>query len=92
MPSATPADAIALLKGPSQVKDLFEQFEKAKGNARKQKLAQEISTGLTVHATIEEEILSPSTPDDETIGEFCDGVAARFPRALQYGPFAGSPI
>ncbi len=43
-----------------KVEGLFEQFEKAKDNARKQKLAQEICTQLTVHATIEEEIFYPA--------------------------------
>jgi hemerythrin superfamily protein len=61
MPSTTPADAIALLKADHRkVEALFEQFEKAKDNAGKQKLAQEICTELTVHATIEEEIFYPA--------------------------------
>ena len=61
MPNTTPADAIALLKADHRkVEALFEQFEKAKDNASKQKLAQEICTELTVHATIEEEIFYPA--------------------------------
>ena len=61
MPSTTPADAIALLKADHRkVEALFEQFEKAKDNAGKKKLAQEICTELTVHATIEEEIFYPA--------------------------------
>jgi hypothetical protein len=61
MPSKDTADAIALLKADHRkVEGLFEQFEKAKDNARKQKLAQEICTELTVHATIEEEIFYPA--------------------------------
>ena len=59
MPST--ADAITLLKADHRkVEALFEQFEKAKDTARKQKLAQEICTELTVHATIEEEIFYPA--------------------------------
>ncbi len=51
----------AAQSGPSQGRGPFsEQFEKAKDNARKQKLAQEICTELTVHATIEEEIFYPA--------------------------------
>ena len=50
----TTADAVTLLKADHRkVEGLFEQFEKAKDTARKQKLAQEICTELTVHATIE---------------------------------------
>ena len=61
MPSPKPADAISLLKADHRkVEGLFEQFAKAKDNARKQKLAQEICTELTVHATIEEEIFYPA--------------------------------
>jgi hypothetical protein len=47
---------IGRLSMPNTADDLFEQFEKAKDNAGKEKLAQEICTELTVHATIEEEI------------------------------------
>jgi Hemerythrin HHE cation binding domain len=61
MPSKDTADAIALLKADHRkVEGLFEQFEKAKDSGRKQKLAQEICTELTVHATIEEEIFYPA--------------------------------
>ena len=57
MATITRADAIALLKADHRkVEGLFEQFEKAKDGARKHKLALEICTQLTVHATIEEEI------------------------------------
>ena len=59
MPSTT--DAISMLKADHRkVEGLFEQFEKASDNARKLKLAQEICTELTVHATIEEEIFYPA--------------------------------
>jgi hypothetical protein len=55
------ADAIALLKADHRkVEGLFEQFEAAKGTAKKRALAQQIRTELTVHATIEEEIFYPA--------------------------------
>jgi len=54
-------DAIALLKADHRkVEELFEKFEKAKDSARKRSLAEEICTELSVHATIEEEILYPA--------------------------------
>ena len=54
-------DAIALLKQDHrEVEDLFEQFENAKGEGRKQKLAKQICLELTVHAKIEEEIFYPA--------------------------------
>lgn len=54
-------DAIALLKEDHRkVEDLFEQFEKAKVNGRKQKLALEICTELTIHTVLEEEIFYPA--------------------------------
>lgn len=57
-----PQDAIALLRADhSKVTDLFEQFEKARDDARKQKLAQLICMELTIHAQIEEEIFYPAT-------------------------------
>ena len=54
-------DAIALLKQDHRtVADLFEQFEKASGDGRKQKLAEQICLELSVHAQIEEEIFYPA--------------------------------
>src|SRR5919107_1763282 len=54
-------DAVALLKQDHRtVEDLFEQFEKASGDGRKQKLAEQICLELSVHATIEEEIFYPA--------------------------------
>ena len=54
-------DAIALLKADHRtVEDLFEQFEKASGDGRKQKIAMQICMELTVHAKIEEEIFYPA--------------------------------
>ena len=61
MPEAQTIDAIALLKADHRkVEDLFEQFEKATGDSRKEKLAAQICLELSVHATIEEEILYPA--------------------------------
>jgi hypothetical protein len=54
-------DAIALLKDDHRkVEELFEQFEKAKGDGRKEKLALEICKELTIHSMIEEEIFYPA--------------------------------
>jgi hemerythrin superfamily protein len=54
-------DAIALLKQDHRtVEELFAQFEKASGEGRKQKLAEEICLELSVHAQIEEEIFYPA--------------------------------
>ena len=54
-------DAIALLKEDHRkVEELFEQFEKAKGDGRKEKLALEICKELTIHTIIEEEIFYPA--------------------------------
>ena len=54
-------DAIALLKADHrEVEDLFEQFEKASGAGKKQKLAHQICMELTIHAKIEEEIFYPA--------------------------------
>jgi hypothetical protein len=54
-------DAIAMLKADHRkVEELFEKFEKAKDSQRKQALAEEICTELSVHATIEEEIFYPA--------------------------------
>ena len=61
MPESKPRDAIALLKNDHrEVEDLFEQFEKARGDGRKEKLAQQICLELSVHAAIEEEIFYPA--------------------------------
>ena len=61
MASTKSQDAIALLKEDHrQVEDRFEQFEKARGDERKQKLALEICKELTMHTMIEEEIFYPA--------------------------------
>jgi hemerythrin superfamily protein len=54
-------DAIALLKEDHRtVEKLFEDFEKAKGDGRKEQLASQICLELSVHAQIEEEIFYPA--------------------------------
>ena len=54
-------DAIALLKEDHRaVEKLFKEFENAKGDGRKQKLAQRICLELTIHTKIEEEIFYPA--------------------------------
>jgi hemerythrin superfamily protein len=54
-------DAIALLKADHrQVEEWFEQFEKARDDDRKQRLATQICNALKVHTTIEEEIFYPA--------------------------------
>ena len=54
-------DAVALLKQDHRnAEELFEQFEKASGDGRKQKLATQICAELIVHAQIEEEIFYPA--------------------------------
>jgi hemerythrin superfamily protein len=54
-------DAIALLKEDHRaVEKLFKDFESAKGEGRKEKLARQICLQLTVHTKIEEEIFYPA--------------------------------
>jgi hemerythrin superfamily protein len=54
-------DAIALLKEDHRkVEDLFKQFEKARGEGRKERLARQICLELSIHAQIEEEIFYPA--------------------------------
>ena len=61
MPENKTLDAIALLKADHRsVEELFEKFEKASGDGRKQTLAEEICLELSVHAQIEEEIFYPA--------------------------------
>ena len=64
-------DAIALLKADHRkVEDLFEKFEKARGN--KQPIAEEICNELKIHAMIEEEIFYPALDgkiEDDTLDE-----------------------
>jgi hemerythrin superfamily protein len=61
MAEAKQKDAVALLKADHRaVEDLFAEFEKASGDGRKQKIAQQICLELSVHAKIEEEIFYPA--------------------------------
>jgi hemerythrin superfamily protein len=61
MASSKTQDAIALLKHDHrEVEQLFKEFESAKGDGRKQKLARQICFELTVHTAIEEEIFYPA--------------------------------
>jgi len=66
-------DAITLLKNDhDEVKKLFKEFESAKGDGRKQKLAHQICLELTVHAEIEETIFYPACEgavDEEELKE-----------------------
>jgi len=61
MAEAKAKDAVALLKADHRsVEELFAQFEKARGEGRKQELATQICTELSIHAQIEEEIFYPA--------------------------------
>lgn len=61
-------DALALLRSDHQlVQDLFQQYEKARGDSRKAELAERICTELAIHAKIEEEIFYPAVR--EAIGD-----------------------
>ena len=55
------SDAITLLKEDHRaVEKLFKQFEEAKGEGRKEKLARRICLELSIHTRIEEEIFYPA--------------------------------
>jgi hypothetical protein len=66
-------DAITLLKDDHrEVEKLFKEFEKAKGDGRKQKLAHRICLELSVHSEIEETIFYPAcegTVDEDKLKE-----------------------
>ena len=66
-------DAIALLKADHRaVEQLFEDFEKAKGEGKKRSIAERICLELTVHTKIEEEIFYPACEgkvDDDVLKE-----------------------
>ncbi|HVP27904.1 MAG TPA: hemerythrin domain-containing protein [Myxococcota bacterium] len=54
-------DAIALLREDhARVQEMFDRFEKTRGEERKQKLVTEICEELKVHTQIEEEIFYPA--------------------------------
>jgi hypothetical protein len=73
MPANNHLDAVALLKADHRkVEALFETFEAAKGEAKKQKLVEQICTELVVHTMIEEEIFYPACRgeiEDDTLEE-----------------------
>jgi Hemerythrin HHE cation binding domain len=59
--AASSKDAIALLKEDHRkVEKLFKEFEEAKGDGRKERLARQICLELSVHTVIEEEIFYPA--------------------------------
>jgi hemerythrin superfamily protein len=59
--AGAPPDAIALLKADHRkVEALFAQFESAKGGQKKQGIAKQVCSELTVHSIIEEEIFYPA--------------------------------
>ena len=65
-------DAIALLKADHRkVEDLFAKFEAAREADKKQRLAKQICTELTVHTILEEEIFYPACE-----GEIEDGLVS----------------
>ena len=66
-------DAIMLLRSDhEEVKDMFEQFENATGDEKKQQLATQICNELKIHSMIEEEIFYPAFEgkiDDDDLKE-----------------------
>lgn len=66
-------DAIAMLKADHRkVEGLFEQFDKARDDSRKQAIAEQICNELKMHTTIEEEIFYPAFKgkiEDDTLNE-----------------------
>ena len=86
-------DAIALLKADHRaVEELFEKFESASGDGRKQKIAEEICLELSVHAQIEEEIFYPACEgkvDEDLLKESYvehDGAKVLIGEILKGGP------
>ena len=61
MPETKHQDAITLLKEDHRAaKKLFKEFEEAKGEGRKEKLAHQICLALAVHFDLEETIFYPA--------------------------------
>jgi Hemerythrin HHE cation binding domain len=61
MATAPHLDAIALLKADHRkVEDLFDKFEAARGDGRKQAIAEQICMELTIHTKIEEDVFYPA--------------------------------
>jgi len=62
-------DAIAMLKADHQkVRDLFQQYQTADGEAQKQQIAEQVCIELENHAQVEEMIFYPLV-EEETDGE-----------------------
>jgi len=91
---ATNENAVALLKADHRkVEGLFESFERARTEDRKQALVEQICTELMVHATIEEEIFYPACKgkieDEELLDEAYvehDGAKVLIAELLQASP------
>ncbi len=86
-------DAVSLLKADHRkVEDLFVKFQKARDKDRKQALAKEICTELTIHTMIEEEIFYPACTgqvEDDTVDEAYvehDGAKVLIAELLQSDP------
>src|ERR1700748_915473 len=61
MAASETLDAVALLKADHRkVEDLFDKFEAAKGDGRKQAIAEQICMELTIHTKIEEDVFYPA--------------------------------
>ena len=73
MPETKHQDAITLLKEDHRAaKKLFKEFEEAKGEGRKEKLAHQICLALAVHFDLEETIFYPAcegTVDEDELKE-----------------------
>jgi hemerythrin superfamily protein len=73
MTSTKPQDAIALLKEDHRsAEKLFKEFEGAKGDGRKEKLARQICLALSIHFELEEKIFYPAcegTVDEDELKE-----------------------
>jgi hemerythrin superfamily protein len=73
MPETKSQDAITLLKHDHrEAEKLFKDFEEAKGDGRKEKLARQICLALSVHFDLEETIFYPAcegTVDEEELKE-----------------------
>jgi hemerythrin superfamily protein len=66
-------DAIKLLKQDHrEVEALFDAFEKARGDSRKQKIAEQICQMLKVHAMVEEELFYPKIKPEIKESELID--------------------
>jgi hypothetical protein len=64
MPNNQKVDAVQLLKKDhTEVKELFEKFEKATDEWKKEEIADQVDLELRVHSMIEEEILYPALRD-----------------------------